>query len=1019
MRFKHLIRVFIALQLLIAFTSTAKAQQNWDTLPWKSYSDYRLQNLNKSYIATNILYDRVFPLANVDEYSGLPAYTNTDTTHSDHWTQAYYEIYNSAYNTTGWIHPDSLDNLIKTNGANNEHPIGIFFYTFNTLDTNALQDHLIDTLSNGQFLDVANRPRSPYFTTTSFLAAPLIADGQVVEEGDHLFYIDPKFFLHNEYLNITQIRIDFGDGQGEWVVDNPFSGNNGAKIDGAITSILKHLDGLVIGRIIVIGLDLFGQTVSHGSPFKLFVKKTKQYQPLTACKGLQQWVIETPQSRLDPINAQYGNPQVDYTKDGQPLRDVAYFYFVGNGSVCNTNVLTKPVLFIDGFDPTNTRGVQQIYEDYINVNTVRNNQQVKFGDYMLSEGYDFVILDFKHGNDLLERNAMTLVSLIERLNQTYGSTMQQGITLIGPSMGSLIAQYALAYMEANNIPHNVKTYISFDGCHQGANVPIGLQNFVEYFTKRGIFKKNKTIREGLYNGLAARQMLAHHVSANSQFPAPDALRTIFLQNLAAVNEYPQLCRKVAIINGTNTGAINPFHPGPSETLLRIYTQRKGWKSLWGACEDKICMKLDWNCYTTPNSGTFKVMDNWTVEPIFNLLFWAPLGKTNRYADAAWGNSSQDNAPGGTFGTLFGTNPGDINESNFVFLLKEAMYLLTGSKRTGFYQNINEFTMMPSYSSADLRFPNKNLYMKWDDQYLCGNTPFDYVYAPPVNERHVFVSASGSQWFENEVRCATSSLPTYINPIMTGNGALCNSGLYTIVSCLPIGNITWSAQPAGIVNISAVGSQATITKITNGIVTISASITTCNNTFTQTISKTVRVGTLQPGPISWTWNAPPNRVLLDVDDVPGATSYKWYLDGVLKATTTTSSYQLPMTGNVSCGNFYYFGVKAVNSCGTSDESYVGAEMPPCGGFAYMISPNPSADNITIESNDEATTLDNKKRREIKEIEVHDKMGVIKQKQKFGKGQTTVNISVGTLPNDVYTLRIFDGQTWQSCKIVVQH
>jgi hypothetical protein len=53
------------------------------------------------------------------------------------------------------------------------------------MNANALQDHLIDTLSNGQFVDVANRPRSPYFTTTSFLAALLIADGQVVEEGDH------------------------------------------------------------------------------------------------------------------------------------------------------------------------------------------------------------------------------------------------------------------------------------------------------------------------------------------------------------------------------------------------------------------------------------------------------------------------------------------------------------------------------------------------------------------------------------------------------------------------------------------------------------------------------------------------------------------------------------------------------------------------------------------------------------------------------------------------------------------
>lgn len=73
---------------------------------------------------------------------------------------------------------------------------------------------------------------------------------------------------------------------------------------------------------------------------------------------------------------------------------------------------------------------------------------------MLSQGIDFIVLDFKHGNDLLERNALTLVALIQRLNQTYASGYDQDITVIGPSMGSLIAQYALAYMEHNNIPHH-------------------------------------------------------------------------------------------------------------------------------------------------------------------------------------------------------------------------------------------------------------------------------------------------------------------------------------------------------------------------------------------------------------------------------------------------------------------------------------------------------------------------------------------------------------------------------------
>ena len=74
----------IALLVLLSFCNFLSAQTVWDTLPWKQYADWKLQNLNKTFITTNILYDRMFPLANVDEYKGIPS-TNSDTTHPDHW----------------------------------------------------------------------------------------------------------------------------------------------------------------------------------------------------------------------------------------------------------------------------------------------------------------------------------------------------------------------------------------------------------------------------------------------------------------------------------------------------------------------------------------------------------------------------------------------------------------------------------------------------------------------------------------------------------------------------------------------------------------------------------------------------------------------------------------------------------------------------------------------------------------------------------------------------------------------
>jgi hypothetical protein len=63
-------KVLITCVLFIFVYISTYAQTDWSELPWRDHSDYKLQPLNKAYVATNILYDRVFPLANADEYKG-------------------------------------------------------------------------------------------------------------------------------------------------------------------------------------------------------------------------------------------------------------------------------------------------------------------------------------------------------------------------------------------------------------------------------------------------------------------------------------------------------------------------------------------------------------------------------------------------------------------------------------------------------------------------------------------------------------------------------------------------------------------------------------------------------------------------------------------------------------------------------------------------------------------------------------------------------------------------------------
>lgn len=62
---------------LLLITFSIKAQTTWDTLPYKAYTDYKLQNLDKTIISSGILYDRVFPVADIERFKQQDQFTDT------------------------------------------------------------------------------------------------------------------------------------------------------------------------------------------------------------------------------------------------------------------------------------------------------------------------------------------------------------------------------------------------------------------------------------------------------------------------------------------------------------------------------------------------------------------------------------------------------------------------------------------------------------------------------------------------------------------------------------------------------------------------------------------------------------------------------------------------------------------------------------------------------------------------------------------------------------------------------
>ncbi|CAN5258246.1 hypothetical protein BH09BAC2_BH09BAC2_00490 [soil metagenome] len=542
-----------------------------------------------------------------------------------------------------------------------------------------------------------------------------------------------------------------------------------------------------------------------------------------------------------------------------------------------------------------------------------------------------------------------------------------------------------------------------------------MQNAIEYVTKRGIFKNKDIVRNGLYNGLAARQMLAHHHSANSQFPAPDALRTQFLLNLAAVGEYPKLCRKVAIINGTNTGALNPKHLYTDETLLEVLVRKRF--NPFGICKADICNKIHWVVKSATNNGTNKVAKMWTFSAIWNSVFWVPVGYTNSYAQAAWGNSSQDNAPGGTIGDLPHEFKGAVK-----FFLDLFRFNVTHS--------VDDVTMMPSYSAADLRFPSmadnsaKNLYMKWSKTNLCGHTPFDYVYSPDTNQIHVSITQESSNWFEKEINCNVADLPVYFDPIINGPDKFCGgSNQYSIPFCKPSNaTINWNVSDINVAVLgNNTGNQVTLYKNKGGIVTLYAQIKfACSGLAPINLSKTIRIGTPSTTAASLNVDKCGKWVECYAGMISGATSYTWNLDG--RITQTQSNYFYYKSANFSTGpvgtiNNHYISVKVNDACGTSAESpiryFTSKTCSNCGcSNMYIVLPNPAHGNVRI------VLAGNNAQGSIREIKIVDKMSTVVQNNTFSTNTNQVDLDITRLRPDVYYLHISNGTDWTVEKLVVQ-
>ncbi len=357
--------------------------------------------------------------------------------------------------------------------------------------------------------------------------------------------------------------------------------------------------------------------------------------------------------------------------------------------------LTDPVIVIEGFDLDNTMNWDELYQ-------LLNQQSL--ADSLSAEGYDLVLLNFTDATDHIQRNAFVAVELIQQVLGMIDPAAE--ITLIGPSMGGLAGRYALAYMERESIAHRVRTFISFDGPQRGADIPLGMQYWMQFFA--GESESAAFLLERLDTPAARQLLLYHHTDPPSTLPATDPLRAAFLADLAAAGGYPQEPRLVAVANGSGAGADQGFAPG-EQIIFYEY--------------ESFLVDIVGNVWAVPDGASATVFDG-----VINRIWPFP---DDAMHVAVSGMRPLDGAPGGWRSSMYQMDTTQAPYGDIVAL----------------HQN---HCFIPTISALDI--DTEDLWYDIDgDPDIMSRTPFDTIYYPAANEEHVTISAAGAQWFMDEIR----------------------------------------------------------------------------------------------------------------------------------------------------------------------------------------------------------------------------------------------------------------------------
>lgn len=354
--------------------------------------------------------------------------------------------------------------------------------------------------------------------------------------------------------------------------------------------------------------------------------------------------------------------------------------------------LMSPIVVVEGFDLDNSMNWDELYD-------LLNRENLL--EALRADGFDAVVLNFTDSTVPVEQNGLVVAELVRQVQSLIPA--EHTLALAGASMGGLCSRYALAWMETNAIPHRVRTWVSFDSPHGGADIPLGLQYWINFFSGQSA---EAAAFLAILQRPAAREMLIHHFTTPpGATGVPDPLRAQLLASFAAVGDYPQQPRRVAIANGANDGDTQGFGPG-AQVIRWEYTS--------------LFVDVTGNVWAVPDQAQSTIFHGRT-----RILF-----SVTQQTIPVSGTQPWNGAPGGSRASFSELDQVAAPYGDIVALHPAHCFI-------------------PSVSA--LALPTTDPFFDIDGTPgLAGLTPFDAVYVPAANQEHVAITPENAVWLRSEL-----------------------------------------------------------------------------------------------------------------------------------------------------------------------------------------------------------------------------------------------------------------------------